>query len=159
MAMDPITAAMDLGKGLVNFIGNKFLPDKMSEGERAEMELEAQRWVAEQAHREDSSFREFVLGYEGRAKDYENIPFVGPVVLLFRGLIRPVFTVLVGYLDYLFFTEPASAFTGEQAALLKVVNIIVLTFWFGERALTNSGIVDKILSYKRQENEQGTGGK
>jgi len=151
MALDPVTAGMGLARDVIGFLGSRFFPEKMSETQRAEMEQAAVQFVAEQAHKEDSSFRDFVVAYEGSARDYKSIPIVGPIVLLLRGLIRPVFTVLVGYLDYLYFTGSATLFTADQGALIKVVNIIILTFWFGERAITNSGIVDKIMLVRGNE--------
>lgn len=67
-------------------------------------------------------------------------------IVVLRAIIRPVFTILVGFLDFLFFT--GSGFTADQAALLKAVNMIVLVFWFGERAVNNSGIVGLLLGRK-----------
>lgn len=147
MAFDPITAGIDL----VKTFSNKFFADKMSEEDKARLDHEAEAFVAIQAHKEDSSFRQFVVQYEGAAKDYANLPIVGPLILLMRGVIRPGFTILVAYLDWLYFTSPAVSFTDEQGALLKAVNLIILMFWFGERAITNTGIVDKLMAYRRKE--------
>jgi len=89
----------------------------------------------------EKTFREFVILYEGAAKD------VPRFLVVFRGLIRPCFTCLVGYLDYLFFTSQIP-WEGEHAALLKAINLIVLFFWFGERAVRNSGIIDLLVGKK-----------
>ena len=139
LTFEPISAGIDL----VKTFANKFLRDKMSEEDQKKLELEAEAFVMKEARKVDSSFRQFVVEYEGAAKD------VPRVIVVFRALIRPAFTVLVGYLDYLFFTGATSAWDPEAIALLKSVNIIVLMFWFGERAVVNSGIIDKLLNRKQ----------
>jgi hypothetical protein len=136
MGFDPISSVVDLVKtGL-----NKFVRDKMSEADRANLEQQMEMFIASEARQENGAFRQFILEYEGAAKD------VPRIVNIIRSLIRPVFTILVGYLDWLYFVQ--TGFTTEQGELLKAINLIVLIFWFGERAVTNSGIIDKLLSRK-----------
>ncbi len=134
--LNPLKLVADLIKtGLDKFVG-----DKMNEVDRKQLESDMIQFVSTQAFQQNSDFRRFIVEYEGAAKD------VPKLIVYFRSLIRPVFTCLVGYLDFLYFTS--ATMTGDQADLLKAVNIIVLTFWFGERAITNSGIIDKLLSRK-----------
>ena len=136
MAFDPITAVVGLiDKGLDKFVG-----DKMSEKDREQLKQNMEIFAAKEARAESGAFRDFVVSYEGAAKD------VPKIIVLLRALIRPLFTILVGWLDYLYFT--GQGFTPEQGDLLKSVNVIVLFFWFGERAVTNSGIVEKLVSRK-----------
>jgi hypothetical protein len=136
MAFDPVTAVFNLvNKGL-----DKFVPDKMDEKDKEELKQNMEMFVAKEARTESSAFRDFVVQYEGAAKD------VPRLIVILRSLIRPVFTILVGWLDYIYFT--GHGFTPEQGDLLKAVNVIVLFFWFGERAVTNSGIVEKLLARK-----------
>lgn len=140
MAFDPISAVSNLiSKGLDKFVG-----DKMSEAEREELKFKMAAYTMEEARKRDSEFRDFVVEYEGAARDYREIPVIGPFMMMLRGIIRPAFTVLVGYLDWIYFTGP-EIWTGEQSGLLKAVNIIVLMFWFGERAVKNSGVMDLLL--------------
>ena len=115
---------------------DKFFPDKMDEGEKQAMKDKMEVFLSTQALKEDSDFRKFVLTYEGAANE------VPKFVFIFRSLIRPAFTILLAYLDFIFFTGTAAAWDPEAIALLKAVNIIVLGFWFGERALQRSGIID-----------------
>jgi len=138
MSLDPITAGIDL----IKMFGNKFLADKMSEEEKAQLEMQATMFVTQEARKADSSFRDFIGAYEGAAKD------VPRLIVIFRSLIRPAFTILVGYLDWIYFTGAASGWTDEQGALLKAINIIVLMFWFGERAVKNSGVIDLLIKKK-----------
>ena len=137
MAIDPITAIIDAGKTVLD----KFIPDKMSDAERMKVTNEFELALRQEASKAESSFRDFVVAYEGAAKD------VPPIIQTIRSLIRPAFTVLVGYLDFLYFTSSAS-FTDDQSSLLMAVNLIVLGFWFGERAISNSGIIQQLTSKK-----------
>lgn len=140
MAFDPVTAVTDLIKiGL-----KKFVPDKMSEADRATLENNMEMFVAKEARTESSVFRDFVVAYEGAAKD------VPRLIVILRSMIRPAFTVLVGYLDYLFFTGATTTWAPEAIAMLKAINIIVLAFWFGERALKNSGLVELLVAKKKE---------
>lgn len=130
MSFDPITAGMDLVKeGL-----KRFFPEKMSEEEKAQVDQ-----VIEQG------FRSFVIAYEGSAKDYKDIPLIGPIVLLFRGLIRPAITVMVGYLDYQVIM--GTGYTDAQMDLIKAMTLLVFFFWFGERAVKNTGMLDAIKRF------------
>lgn len=138
MAFDPISAGIDL----VKTFANKFLSDKMTEAEKATIAMQAEAFVVTESRNEDSAFRQFVIDYEG---DAEKAP--RPILWL-RSMIRPCFTILVGYLDWLYFTGNISAWTPEAVGLLKGINIIVLLFWFGERAVKNSGLIELLLKKK-----------
>lgn len=131
MALDPITAVVDLIKtGL-----DKFVPSAMPEAEKEKLKADMTLHAMTSASDENSKFYSFVLSYEGEAKD------IPKIVIILRSLIRPLFTVLVGYLDFVYFTA-STAWTADRGDLLKAVNLIILLFWFGERAITNSGIIE-----------------
>lgn len=131
MAFDPLTAIIEGGKTVLN----KILPDKMSESEKATISTNYELQMTKLAMTGDRNFRNFVLGYEGTAKD------IPKGLVWIRSAIRPAFTIMVGYIDYLYFAS-INTFTLEQSSLLKAINIIVLGFWFGEKALQRSGIID-----------------
>jgi len=130
MAIDPLTALLNVGEKVLD----KVLPDKMSEVERSQVHNAFTVAMLQEARKTDSEFRKFVLDYEGAAKD------VPRIITITRSLIRPLFTILVGYLDWVYFTT-GTTWTGEQTGLLKSINLIVLLFWFGERAVKNSGVL------------------
>jgi hypothetical protein len=132
MALDPLTAVI----GLIQTGIDKFLPDKMSEKEREEFKKDLALHAATEARRATSDFRRFVVDYEGAAAD------VPRVIIILRALIRPLFTVLVGYMDWRYFAGNPAEWTPDAVSLLKAINIIVLGFWFGERALQRSGLID-----------------
>lgn len=153
MALDPISMVTGLiSKGL-----DKFVRDKVDEGTLKQIENDMEKHVLTEARKENSIFREFVIQYEGAAKDYKDIPWIGPIVLLFRGIIRPVITMGTFYFDWLWMTYvpqkvgqladgtimwAPDPWTGDRAKLLLVMNVLVLVFWFGERALKNTGLID-----------------
>lgn len=146
---DPITAISDLIKtGL-----NKFVRDKVDEATMAEIKTDFDKHVITEAGKENSSFREFVLAYSGTMKDYKDIPVVGYMVILFRGLIRPAITVMAAYWTHLYITGAVGLeWTPDKVNLLKSIDLLVLFFWFGERAVKNSGLVgylvDKVKAVK-----------
>jgi hypothetical protein len=139
MTIDPITGVLNLGKTFLD----KFVADK---DQRMKLEHDFELFALQETTKQDGIFREFVLQYEGAAKD------VPKIVVLFRSLIRPVFTVAVGYFDYIFFTGNTTTWAPEAIGLLKAVNVIVLAFWFGERAVKNSGIIEMLLEKKKTNN-------
>jgi len=131
MAFDPITAVL----GLVNKGLDKFVMDK---GAKAKLASEMQVFVMQEATKQGSVFRDFIVKYEGAAKD------VPKAIVYLRSLIRPAFTILIGYVDAIYFTTTVT-WSPEKIGLLKAVNVIILMFWFGERAIVNSGIIDKLI--------------
>jgi len=94
MAFDTLTAITELVKTNLN----KFVPNKMSESEKANLATDMERFVVSEASRRNSTFRSFILDYEGAAKD------VPRLIVVFLALIRPYFTVLVGYFDWIYFS-------------------------------------------------------
>lgn len=120
MAIDPIS----IGIQAVMDVVKRIWPEPMTEEKEAEVQGSL-----------EGTFRNFVIQYEGAAKD------IPKSILYLRSLIRPVFTIMIGYIDFIYFSVVAGAWTPEKIALLKAINMIVLFFWFGERAVTNSGII------------------
>lgn len=131
MAFDPLTAIFDIGKTVLN----KILPDKMSEAEKAGVEAAFQSEASKVMLTQDKGFRDFVLDYEGRAKD------IPKGLIWIRSAIRPAFTILIGYMDYMYFMAAQGTWEPDKVGLLKAVNLIILFFWFGERAVQRSGVL------------------
>jgi len=142
MAFDPLTAIMNVvEKGM-----DHFLPPSMNEKDKAELKQNMEMFVAKEAHSESSEFRNFVLQYEGSAADYKNIPFIGPIMMLIRGMVRPICTYGTFYFDFIYFTSITKVWTVEQSKLLAIMNVIVLTFWFGEKILVNTGLMEVLMN-------------
>ncbi len=134
LLINPITS-------IINNILGKTLPDKISEKDRAEITLQAQRLVAEEIEKEQENFHKFFLEYEGAAKD------VPKIIVILRSSVRPVLTyVLAGTFIY-GFLHPL-AFSPEQMNLIWNLNLLSLSFWYGERALKNLGFTGKNLIKK-----------
>ena len=137
MGFDPLTALVEMGKTALN----KAFPDKISEEEKASIsnnfELEMTKAVVTQS----KDFTDFAVAYEGAAKDMPKI------ILYFRSLIRPVFTILIGVIDVVFFASDV-VWDPNKVDLLMAINLVILIFWFGERAVMNSGVPDAISQLK-----------
>ena len=131
MAFDPLTAVFDLVKTGVD----KFLPDKMSEVEKTTLKNQMTMFMMAESKKEGSAFNQFVLDYEGAAKDH------GPFIKWLRGVIRPILTIII-FAAYIWGWSHPDTWTVEQMAMLNPAFLIVLAFWFGERAIKNTGIID-----------------
>ena len=142
MALEPITAVIDLIRAGLD----KFFPDKMDEADKEKIKQEMTIFTLQQASTSEGAFRDFILKYEGEADK------LSPILVFLRSLIRPVFTILVGVLDYMYFTASVT-WSVDKGSLLKAINLIVLLFWFGERAVTNSGILEVIKSIAQSKRE------
>lgn len=108
-----------------------------------ELSVLIQTQAAEAARRADENdlekermFNERTKEMEGTAKDLQALPIVGSIVLFLRGAFRPVFAYFTMWLYWLYFTR-VMEWTERQEALLYATGIIVLIFYFGERAAQN----------------------
>ena len=133
MAFDPLTAVFDLVKTGVD----KFLPDKMSEVEKTTLKNQMTMFMMKEAKKAGSQFNQFVIDYEGAAKDH------GPFIKWLRGVIRPVLTILISG-AYIWGWANPDTWTVQQMSMLNPAFLIVLAFWFGERAVKNTGIIDAL---------------
>lgn len=130
MALDPLTAISNLvSKGI-----DKFIPDKMDEKDKVELKNQMEMFIMKEARKTDSAFHSFVLDYEGAAKDH------GPFIKWLRGIIRPILTIAISGAYMWGWFNPVQ-WTETQMQMLSPAFLIVLAFWFGERAIKNSGIV------------------
>jgi len=114
---------------------------------KAKAKLEASMVAERMAMDEKSAFRNSILDYEGRAKD------IPKTLVWLRSSIRPVLTyAIVGayVCAWLGLRIPGTTieFTPDRLELLEPALILVLGFWFGERLLTRSGILDAIRGRK-----------
>lgn len=136
-----IDTVVDRGASLIS----KFITDK---DEAARLEHEFRKQVSRQDHTvqklELEAEQEFELEFsrrtiamEGTASDLQAVPYLGAVVIFARGMFRPLFSYAVLYWDWLFFTSQGAVWDEQQKTLLLTVNLIVLVFFFGERAVKN----------------------
>jgi hypothetical protein len=132
-----------LGTKIAEIVGNR-IEDK---GKAQLAQLELEKAIGDRAHElemaqlqadkeTELAFNERTKAMEGTASDLKSVPYVGALVLFLRGAFRPLFAYFTAYLDWLYFTE-TTPWTDKQQALVYAVNMLVLGFFFGERALKN----------------------
>jgi hypothetical protein len=123
-----VESVIDAGKSVLD----KFVMDK---GEKLRLEQEFELGVRKLVMSEDSEFRKFLLDYEGRLTDV-------PVSIRFlRSSVRPVLTyVITG--AYVYGWLMPEMFSEGQMLVLKPAVLMVLGFWFGEKLISRSGLLD-----------------
>lgn len=74
---------------------------------------------------------------EGTASDLKSIPVLGPIMLFLRGAQRPLMGYATMYLDYMVFSGAWKLEDDVQRNCFFLINMLVLAFLFGERAVKN----------------------
>lgn len=120
-----------------------YFPPDLSPTQRAEFEHKADQLLAAkqaEANRVLEAAAEQldkrIAEQEGTASDLKGIPILGPVMLFLRGAQRPVWGFATLFMDYKWFFE-VHEFTEQQQTAMIVINMLVLGFLFGERAIKN----------------------
>lgn len=123
---------------------DRILPDKLSEGEKAALTMEMERLsherdmqIMDRVNEAEQNFNQRIKDMEGTASDLKAIPFIGSIVLFLRGLQRPLWGFSVLWMDLNWFSGSYPSLTDRQEACMLAINILVLGFLFGERALKN----------------------
>ncbi len=98
--------------------------------------------ILEETTKEDSKFRKFMLEYEGKLIDIPK-----PIQYL-RSSVRPVITYITTGAYIYAFLHPES-FTTQQLSMLHGILLLVLGFWFGERLLSRTGVLDILKKDKK----------
>jgi hypothetical protein len=125
--------------GLLAFVGPvidkvlSFIPDP-------EQKARARKEFEDQIQQAESGFRDFVIRYEGAAKD------VHPALQLYRGSVRPTITygAVVGLFAAIWTNQPV-----DIIDMLFKLNLLTLAFWFGPKALERLGL-DLSKSMKKE---------
>lgn len=132
-----------IGSTVVQEISKHF-PPGMSEADKAQVQMALMKLTHDQqvellriANESDAEFNKRIADLEGTASELKGIPLVGPLVLFLRGCIRPMWSYATMYVDFMWFSGHWQIDADEQKAALYIINVLVLGFWFGERALTN----------------------
>ena len=159
----------DIGKGLLSFVSGglsdkivdtvkDFFPPSMSEQEKIEMQMR----IKDAAHKQEvellqllndseKEFNKRTIDLEGTASDLKSIPFIGAIIIFLRGAFRPLFSYFVFFLDYKVFSHQW-ILTEQQDSLFWAINILVLGFFFGERAIKNiTPIIGQYFGNKQKE--------
>jgi hypothetical protein len=146
-----------LGGGIFDSVvdvAKSYFPPNMSDKERGEAELALLAVKADTELKLSGVMRDIQEMYEtriremeGTAGDLKTIPFVGPVIIFFRGMQRPVWGFAVLYLDWMVFSgEWKIVDESRQDTAFLIINLLVLSFLFGERAIKNlSPLIERLV--------------
>jgi len=131
-----------VASSIVNTV-SAYFPPSMSDKEKAELALiigqaEHQRElsVINAVNKAQLDFQEFTKEMEGTAGDLKTIPLLGNIIIFIRGAQRPIWGIFVLFADYQVFSKMWEL-DPQQTSILFALNILVLTFLFGERAVKN----------------------
>lgn len=121
-----------------------YFPPDMSEEQKANVTLalkkiELERDIAANKAMADAekSINERIAAHEGTAKDLMALPLVGRVIIFARGCQRPMWGFGVMWADVQWFSGAWGQLSQQQESSLWVINLLVLGFLFGERAIKN----------------------
>ena len=132
---------------IVGTIAGQF-PEKLSDADQAQIsaaiteatrDYEIQQLKAAQAANEE--FNNRIISMEGTASDLQQFGVIGKILVLLRGVQRPIWGFAILYIDLKVFSGEwaLSHSTGGDplASAFWVINLLVLGFLFGERAVKN----------------------
>lgn len=146
------------GDGVVSQIANlakEYFPPDMSDLQKAEFmqkanELEHKKKMelADKISQSENDLTNRIAQLEGTAQELRTIPILGPVVIFLRGLQRLVWGYGLLYFDWLWLTAAVKISEQAEGALL-IMNLLILGFLFGERAIQNlSPLIERFLLAK-----------
>ena len=145
---------MSILDGLANFVGSglfkeikegvmAYLPPDISPQQKAEAELKIEQMLNEKQRQADQAINQAadmlnkrIAEQEGTAKDLLAMGWLGKPILFARGIQRPVWGFAILWMDNKWFFG-SGTFTETQETALMIINILVLGFLFGERAIKN----------------------
>lgn len=145
----------DVGQKVVDGIRDYF-PPSMSESERAHLEQAIKSQTHDQLVElrelvlaEQQAFRSAISNHEGTAKDLNQFGIFGKLIVFLRGCQRPIWGYMVLYMDVMWFSGKWSGLTQQQESAFWVINLLVLGFLFGERAVKNvMPVITEMMSQK-----------
>lgn len=114
-------------------------PEKVAEMEARAKEIENQKLeiVNNAIAESEKAINRRIEIYEGTASDLKSIPVLGPIMLFIRGAQRPVWGFAALYLDFMVFAGQWKITDDTISTSFMMMNILVLGFLFGERAVKN----------------------
>lgn len=165
MTMALPLAAIPIIGGLLDKILDKVAKDKVDDATMEQLKQEAEKMLRDEGQQEIQQFYDFVLDYEGRAEDH------GRFIQWLRGSVRPVLTYVFSgcflYIVYLWATGGSVPLDPDTLKLMAenpgfalqvaqnqkiafqfigLCTLLCLFFWFGGRAVRDSGILEMFKS-------------
>lgn len=97
--------------------------------------------------KESQLFTERTTALEGTAADLKSLAYFGPLVIFARGCQRPIWGFGTLYMDFMVFGGDWVIEEGtRQDSAFLVINLLVLGFLFGERAVKNlAPLIERLL--------------
>jgi len=134
----------------------EYYPPSMSETEQAELSerinAAANKQIneaAKLANEAQAEYNQRIKDLEGTAKDLKSIPIIGPIVIFLRGCQRPIWGYSTLYIDVMVFSGDWDSLSDTQESALWVINLLVLGFLFGERAVKNlAPLIERLIKIK-----------
>ena len=131
-----------------------YFPPSMSDQEQGAFELQLRKVAHKQelsllkaTNHMEAEFNSRIKDMEGTAADLKTIPYIGPFIIFLRGLQRPLWGFATLILDWKIFAGEWTIVDGsKQDIAFLVINLLVLGFLFGERAVKNlAPLIEKLL--------------
>lgn len=146
--------------GALADVAEKYFPPSMSDKEKADLKLAIRQEESQQrnemlklANEQDREFNNRIKQLEGTASDLKALPIVGPIILFARGCQRPAWGFVTMLIDYQVLSKAWDVSGDEQLkALVFAINLLVLGFLFGERAVQN--VTPLLAQYFGKKGEQ-----
>ena len=149
------------GGGLVDSVLDTvkaYFPPGMTPQQEAELKLELERLAFEKQKQADAMLAdaerqvtERISLLEGTATDLRAVPIIGPLMLFARGIQRPVWGFAVLYADMMWFSGKWGQMSTQQESALWVINLLVLGFLFGERAVANlAPVISEVMASRKK---------
>ncbi|MBA1331996.1 hypothetical protein QQ73_13010 [Candidatus Endoriftia persephone str. Guaymas] len=144
-------------------IAERYFPPDMSDAEKAKIKLQIRAVEEREKERAEKYLLEAtqaltdrIAQLEGTASDLKSVPVVGPLMLFLRGSQRVAWGFGVLYMDLQVFSgawKLGQMDAGDQvvdlAGAFWIINLLVLGFLFGERAIKNlMPLFERLLSSK-----------
>lgn len=130
-----------------------YFPPDMSDEQKAAVNLELQKIELKKTIElnkavadAERAINDRIATHEGTAKDLQALPVVGRVIIFARGCQRPLWGFGVMWADLQWFSGKWAELSEQQESALWVINLLVLGFLFGERAIKNvAPLVSQII--------------
>lgn len=147
-----------LAGSIVDVVKTYWPPD-LSPEQKAEMTVAIERLAIEKEREVNAAVEaaerrltERIALLEGTASDLRAVPIIGPLVLFLRGLQRPIWGYGTLYVNLMWFSGRWGQLSTTQESSIWVINILVLGFLFGERAVQN--VAPLISELMQQRNKK-----
>lgn len=130
-----------------------YYPPDISPLQKAELDLKIQGFLNEKQIQTNQLLTDAavqidkrIAEQEGTAADLKVLGWVGKPIIFLRGVQRPMWGFATLYLDHVWLFG-GHTFSDQQNTAMIVINVLVLGFLFGERAVLNmQPLIERVFS-------------